>query len=139
MIENISKVPVGAFWIAQVISALLLIGTVTLAGRRYWKTGIAAALVCVAIGFVRGVPTHSSSVSVFAFTTIAMLAVSVGLLSQMGTLRRQYAEDPSRAVGELLTSSQQKRFTIIVSATVVVLFAGLAVSFGGFIGAKRGG
>jgi hypothetical protein len=136
MIENISSVPVIAFWIAQAISAVLLVAAFTLVGRRYWKIGILAAVVGLAIGFARGVPTHNSSVDFFAFTSIAMLAFSAGVLEQLGSLRREYAKDPSKELGQLMSTPQQKHFTLVVAATAIVLFAGMAICFDGFISVK---
>lgn len=118
---ELATIPPAALLSALLGAVALLTLVLTLAGRRYWWLGPALGVVMTGVEEFRGGVLERTNAQISVIASICILAFAVGVAALLPVLRAAYRENPNREFGRLLTEKQQMRFTLVVSASALVL------------------
>lgn len=132
MIELAAIPPTALLWALLGTVALLTL-VLTFAGRRYWRLGPALGALATGLEEFRGGVLERTNAQILVIASIGILSFAVGIASFLPALRAAYRENPNRELGQLLTEKQEMRFTLVVSASGLVLLCASIGLLKGFL------
>jgi hypothetical protein len=130
---ELASIPPAALLSALLGTVALLTLALTLAGRRYWWLGPVLGAVMIGVEEFRGGVLERTNAQISVIASIAILSFAVGVAALLPVLRAAYRENPNREFGQLLTEKQQLRFTLVVSASALVLICASIGLLKGFL------